>query len=171
MFGRAVVVACLCALGCAADPPENPALIWCGAVCVAEKRCGDTRGFDQCRAEWQAGSPGLASLSAGGATALVPCLEGLTCSSLVDHRLTAAESNPCWEQAKLSVEVTPRDRSFCAEYARVWFECGSSYPVAECEVEYAMLASPLLDRLASCARETTCDAFVACDRSVKQAGP
>jgi hypothetical protein len=110
--------------------------------------------------------PGLANYSANGARAGAPCLEKLTCAVFGDDVASKAELDVCWKQAQLVVEVTPQVRSFCADYARVWFECGYSLPIDVCERRYAMWAASVVDKLTLCVAEPTCDALHACDTVV-----
>ncbi len=141
-------------------------MIWCRAVCAAETRCGDTRGIDQCGTDCVGRNPWFSNYSANGAAATAPCLEKLSCLALDDGAAWKAEVDVCWQQAKLSIEVTPHVRAFCATYAPVWFECGYASSVDGCERQYGMWTARVLDRLAPCANEPTCTALETCDEGV-----
>jgi hypothetical protein len=72
----------------------------------------------------------------------------------------------CWQQAMLSVDITPHVRQVCAADTLVWFDCGYSFPLDECEPDYAMWADDVLDQLAPCQAIQSCDQFQACENAV-----
>jgi hypothetical protein len=160
-----VFIVALYPLGCGdkgSDLAETSSELWCGGLCTAQGRCGDVRTAETCRSDCVSGRPGLINISQGGAAAEKPCIGDLTCQALGDAAEWKTALDACWQQAKVSVEVTPHVRTFCADYAEAWFECSFWLSTEQCERDYAMWAAPVVDRVALCMAQPTCDAFDAC---------
>jgi hypothetical protein len=170
MWGRVGAVAVflgLSALGCA-DSPSRSIEIWCQGLCAAQRRCGDTRTPISCQGDCVSQRPGLADISEPGAVAERPCLANLSCQAAVlgDELAWQAELDVCWQQAKVSVSVSPYIRSFCAAYSQAWFECGFWFPTDTCEHQFAMWADHVVDRVALCVAQSTCPALDTCVATV-----
>lgn len=153
----------LAAGGC--DSNESGVRIWCEGVCTAIARCG-TASAD-CASRCVQGEPELAHLSGGGASALRPCLEQLSCTAVSgDQTAWKAEQTACWDRARTSVAASDRARRLCATYALAWFDCGYSLPTDDCERTYSMWDDTVIDRVAACEAKPTCEELQSCDRSV-----
>jgi len=148
--------------GCGGSSPGS-AEIWCGGLCSAVHRCG----FEDptCVSDCVERNPGLAMASTSGASAEEPCVaQTLSCQAISgDATAWKNELDACWQQAKMTVDITPHVRQVCAADAIAWFNCGSVFSVDDCEHDYAMWADRVLDQLAPCQALSSCDAFRACE--------
>jgi len=150
--------------GCGGDDPA-PAALWCAGVCAAVQRCGYQD--PTCQPDCVAQRPQLANLSTSGAAAQKPCLAGLSCRAIGgDATAWKTEVDACWDQAKPSVDITEHLRRFCASHAMVWFDCGYTLSLDDCEHDYGMWDDAVLDRLAACDSKPGCDQFQACENGV-----
>jgi hypothetical protein len=148
--------------GCGGDAGPTPAEIWCDGLCASVLRCGYQD--PQCRPDCLIQRPGLARLSTNGTLAQQRCLENLSCLAISgDDAAWTTETAACWDQAKLAVAVTPHVRSFCAAHALAWFDCGDELSLDDCEHTFGMWGDAVLDALARCEAEPSCDDFAACE--------
>ena len=161
MFTGALMLA-----GCGGGSSPTSIEIWCGGLCAAVNRCG----FHDptCAPDCADLNAGLARMSTRGASAEQPCLaNNLSCQAVGgDDAAWKSDQDACWKQAQMTVEITPHVREICAADALAWFTCGSSFSVDVCEHRYAMWADDVLDQLAPCQAMSSCDAFMACEKSV-----
>src|SRR5215831_18626007 len=140
-----IAVVALALAGCGGSGPTS-AQLWCSGLCAAVQRCGYND--PTCATDCVNQRPGLANESTSGADAERPCVAGLSCQALGgDDTAWSNELDACWQQAKLTAEVTPHVHQVCAADADAWFECGYSFPVDQCEHDYAMWADHVLDQL------------------------
>lgn len=64
----------------------------------------------------------------------------------------------------MAVSATARTRAFCLSHARVVFDCGYSYTVEKCAKDYAVWSDAVLDRMAACETQPSCDLLEACEK-------
>jgi hypothetical protein len=161
-----MLVGALMLAGCGGGSSPSSLEIWCDGMCAAVGRCG----FDDptCTSKCAELNPGLARESTRGASAEQPCLaKNLSCQGIGgDDAAWKMDQDACWKEAQMTVEITPHVRQICAADALAWFNCGSSFSVDVCEHRYAMWADDVLDGLAPCQAMSSCDAFLACEKTV-----
>jgi hypothetical protein len=90
------------------------------------------------------------------------CIRQLNCS----QAFVADGYVPCWEAAADAAEPNADTRAFCADQARVWFDCGYWYAVEDCERDYVEFGPEYLDRLAACHTAPSCDELDTCQEEV-----
>jgi len=161
-------VLALVASGCSSgeDPPGTAPEIWCRGLCDAVMRCGLHHSRYLCEEECVDERPGLVAFSASGAEALEPCLAAFDCNALNSDTAWEEEMDACWAQAEERVAVSPRARALCVDYAAAWFECGGWWTVEDCERNYSMWNSDVVEQTFACIDQPNCDALARCNDAV-----
>jgi hypothetical protein len=93
------------------------------------------------------------------------CILELPCSTFYDENAFI----PCWERAERELEPNGGTRRFCQAWSTRWFECGSWYPVEQCESDWVTSSSAYLERALSCI-ERTCEELPACVENLAGGG-
>ena len=151
--------------GAGAEEPhyDTPGELFCDGLCTAEERCNSPLAHGVCVDACVAERPGLASYGTRGAELVGDCVARFDCTTLYyDSAAWDASFEACWEQAQLELESRPSVRAFCADYSRGHFECGYWFSVEDCERIYGMWADWVVERMASCESQPTCEERDAC---------
>lgn len=151
------------------QPPGTAPEIWCQGLCGAVMRCGLHNSRPLCEEECVEERPGLVVFSVSGARALEPCLSALDCNALSVDSVWDAALDACWVEAQERVEISPRARTLCVDYAAEWFECGSWWSVEDCEQNYSMWKGEVVEDTFACIDAPDCDALKACNDAVFEA--
>lgn len=138
---------------------------FCEASCTRDLQCGGGGSLDGCKLNCESVVTGLEDIRADAVQIAGECILEIPCSRFYDDDAFV----PCWERAERELEPTSSTRRFCQTWTTRWFECGSSYPVEECEVDWVTSSSGYLERMSACI-ERPCDELVACVENVSGGG-
>lgn len=135
---------------------------YCDGLCQAAQRCGFVGDRERCFGACMTNADAHAAMSEQGGVAFGACVSELECARLEDE----VAFDECWASAKERTPVTSRTRSFCRVYTEREFECGYSYSMDECELDFRMWADEVLELMTDCSNIEGCEDRVTCGNMV-----
>lgn len=138
---------------------------FCDASCARGVQCGGGQSLDLCKTDCRAYVSGLENVRPDAVEIVAECVLDLPCSGFFD----SDAFTPCWDRAEREVEPAESLRRFCQTWSTRWFECGSSYPIEQCESEWVLSSRRYLERILACA-DRPCEEIGECSLSVESGG-
>lgn len=164
--GLVVALAALLAAGCDDDDDETSAHVFCSGVCKAVARCGRQALTGSCLESCTSSASSFERVSYDGAQHLGDCMSNAECTVFDDESAWEASYEACWQRAKGGIAVTQQTRAVCAHFVAAWFECGAQASTRECEANFGMWSSSVIEEIDGCAAAVTCAALDACTSEV-----
>lgn len=158
-------MAAVLASGCSSGS-DSSAERFCDGFCAGMVRCGDWLGSKrECESDCVVRQTGLSDLSAGFTADYGECMGEAECSLLYAE----STSEACWSEARANARPSSDVRAYCAHFAEQAFECGYTDTRSQCEVNHAIWADGVIDRLSGCVGAADCEQFFSCSDDVFEA--
>lgn len=138
---------------------------FCEASCTRDLQCGRPDTLEACQDFCEANVSGLENIRPEAVEVAANCILDIPCSRFYDEMAFV----PCWERAEREVEPNRPVRRFCQAWSSRWFECGFTYPVAECEKDWAINSASYLERISTC-MDRPCASLEECALEIQAGG-